>query len=53
MEKKVKDLLDEEDLAYFMEKLEQDFESWSGLPLQRKKAEKAGIGSEEYVTKYD
>lgn len=53
MEKKVTDLLDEEELAYFQKKLAQDFESWSRLPLQREKAEEAGIGLEEYVTKYD
>lgn len=53
MEKKVKDLLDEEDLSYFQKTLAQDFESWLGLPLQREKSEKAGIGLEEYVTKYD
>lgn len=53
MEKKLMDLLDEEELLYFQKKLEQDFENWAGLPLQREKSEKAGIGLEEYVTKYD
>ena len=53
MEKKVKDLLDEVDVSYLQDALGKDFEKWAELPMQKEKAEKAGIGVEEYETKYD